>query len=96
MIDQAEAHALATSWLRERMQPCPSRIVDEDTQEHPLVWVFFYNSIRYLETGIFRDRLAGNGPLIVNRIDGSIHAGGTAHPPSFYVEQYVATLTPGT
>ena len=96
MIDQAEAHSRASAWLREHTQQCPCVLVDQHTQEHPFGWVFFYDSIRHLESGSFRDAIAGNAPLIVNRFNGSIHVTGTARPTSFYVEQYVATLTPDT
>ena len=43
-------------------------------------WVFFYNSKKYLETGEIRFALAGNAPLIVDALDGSLHVTGTAQP----------------
>jgi Immunity protein 35 len=30
-------------------------------------WVFFYNTREFIETGNFTSRLAGNGPVFVNR-----------------------------
>jgi hypothetical protein len=30
-------------------------------------WLFYYNSKAFIETGNFRDALAGNGPIFVDR-----------------------------
>jgi hypothetical protein len=30
-------------------------------------WIFFYNTREFIETGNFNSRLAGNGPIFVNR-----------------------------
>jgi hypothetical protein len=40
-------------------------------------WVFFYHSARYVQTGSLRDRLAGNGPIIVDRKTGLVTAYGS-------------------
>jgi hypothetical protein len=50
----------------------PFVIVDSHTIEKPDGWVFFYNTKRFVETGIDRYRLAGNGPVIVNKYDGTV------------------------
>jgi hypothetical protein len=39
-------------------------------------WIFFYNSRGFIETGNFRSRLAGNGPIFVDR------TGNLRHLPS--------------
>ena len=44
----------------------PFVIVDSLTLEKPYGWVFFYNSRKFVETGLLQYRLAGNGPVIVN------------------------------
>ena len=48
-------------------------IVEEDTIEKPFGWVFFYQSKIFLETGEYQHRVAGNGPLIVNREGGNLY-----------------------
>ena len=53
-------------------------IVDADTSEEIFGWVFFYNSRRFLETGEFSCRLAGNGPVIVDALSGEVTMLGTA------------------
>ena len=55
-------------------------------------WVFFYNSSRYLESGDFRDALAGNAPYLVNRSTGDIRETGTAHPIEYYIDKYEQDL----
>ena len=55
--------------------------------------MFFYQSSKYLETGDFRDQLAGNAPYIVNRTNGLLFETGTAHELDFYIEQYELTLS---
>jgi hypothetical protein len=64
----------------------------EFTIEKPFGWVFFYNSKKFLETGEIGFALAGNGPAMVNRYDGTIEFGGTANPPEFYIEEYERKL----
>ena len=55
-------------------------------------WVFFYNSSRYLESGDFRDALAGNASCLVNRSTGDIRLTGTAHPIEYYIDEYEQDL----
>lgn len=42
-------------------------IVHDQTVEVPEGWVFFYNSKEFVETRNFLSRLAGNGPIFVDR-----------------------------
>jgi hypothetical protein len=55
-------------------------LLDEETLDRSYGWVFFYQSKNYVETGRSSSRLAGNGPIVVLRSDGSIHELGTANP----------------
>lgn len=48
-------------------------IVEEHSIEREFGWVFFYQSKLFLETGEYQHRLAGNGPIIVNRASGALH-----------------------
>jgi hypothetical protein len=47
-------------------------ILDEHTIERPKCFVFFFQSDRYLRTGAVEDKLAGNGPGLVNRQTGEL------------------------
>ena len=63
-------------------------ILDEHTIEDDFGWVFFYQSKAYLDTGDFSHALAGNAPLLVSRLDGSLYETGTARPIEFYIENF--------
>lgn len=63
-------------------------IVDSLTIEEDFGWVFFYQSKKYLESGDSSDALVGNAPLIVSRVDGSLHQTGTVEPVEFYIENF--------
>ncbi len=57
-------------------------------QELPTGWVFYYDSVDYVETGDLRRAFIGNGPLFVGREDGSWIWTGTGEPVEYYVEQW--------
>jgi hypothetical protein len=40
-------------------------VVDNETIDEG--WLFYYNSKAFIESGNFRDALAGNGPIFVDR-----------------------------
>lgn len=67
-------------------------ILDDATLDKPYGWVFFYQSRAYVETGDFMEMLAGNAPVIFNRVSGEYHVTGTAHPVEDYISEYEATL----
>jgi hypothetical protein len=61
-------------------------IVDE--REYDFGWVFCYNSKEFVDSGDFKHQLAGNAPLIVDRVDGEIYVTGTAHRLEHYIDEY--------
>lgn len=63
-------------------------ILDDETIEREALWVFFYESREYLDTGDFSRQLVGNAPLIVDRADGSVHETGTSRPVERYIERH--------
>ena len=72
------------------------KIVEDLTQEHEFGWVFFYNSKKYLESGDFRNALAGNAPLIIDRNSGQLFVTGTAHGIDYYVDNFKKTGNPNS
>jgi hypothetical protein len=89
MLTKAQALEIVGEELR-RMSP-PGHdivVVDEDTIERNFGWVFFFNTRKFLETGIFEHRLAGNGPIIVNKHTGEVEFVGTYKSPMHFVEEY--------
>jgi hypothetical protein len=49
-------------------------------EDHPLGWVFYYDSRPHHETGDFRYAIAGNAPFLVSRDDGTLWSTGTRPP----------------
>jgi hypothetical protein len=71
MLRKSEALELVSKQLEEKSpENVQYVVVEESTIEKPWGWVFFYQSKKYLETGIFMHRLAGNGPVFVNKMTG--------------------------
>jgi hypothetical protein len=78
---------LAATWVRITSDDRLA-IIRNRTLAKPYGWIFFYGS---------RDRderIAGNAPIIVDRIDGEIRVTGTAQSLDTYLRQYEATLPP--
>jgi hypothetical protein len=63
-------------------------LLENETIERDSGWVFSYNSKKYLKTGDRRWALRGNAPIIVDRLDGSMHVTGTARPVEYYIAEY--------
>ena len=92
MLTLAEARERALAQVRSRPSGLPPGDelvpVDDDTLEREWGWVFFFASRRWLETGRPGLEHRGEGPLIVNRYDGSVHRTGTERPAEYYVTRY--------
>jgi hypothetical protein len=72
-LSMADALKLVLQRLQAMTTPgAPFAIVESHTIEKPYGWIFFYQSTKFLQTGLDQDKLAGNGPIIVNKYDGTI------------------------
>lgn len=69
-------------------------LVHDATIEKPWGWVFFYTSRKWQETNDIQYALAGNSPVIVERITGKLMPTGTAHSIEHYIETYERTGSP--
>ncbi|MEU9337052.1 YrhB domain-containing protein [Streptomyces sp. NPDC048290] len=49
------------------------RMVVVDVEEHELVWIVFWNSAEFARTRNPAFMLVGNGPYLVDRVDGTLH-----------------------
>jgi hypothetical protein len=96
MITKIEALELVSKKLRQ-MSPAadPFVPVEASTIERSFGWVFFYNSRKFLETGVTRYRLAGNGPIIVNKVSGEIVFCGSNKPPEELINDYETKFVNG-
>ena len=63
-------------------------IIENETIEGDFGWVFLYETKKYLESEDFGDGLLGNAPIIVSKLDGSLHETGTAESIEFYIENF--------
>lgn len=87
-ITYDEAKELANQWLLDKNCDFEIILIDESTIKEDFGWVFFYNSKKYLETGNFRDMLAGNAPLIIDKKTGQLTETGTAYNIDYYITKY--------
>jgi hypothetical protein len=66
-------------------------IVDDKVIERSWGWVFPYTTRGFLN-GDMRYAIAGNGPIMINRHDGTMRACGTGMPTEHYVDEYESEL----
>jgi hypothetical protein len=85
MLTFAQAQSLARSWVE--IVTNGSCELAEETVRRPYGWVFFYGS----KNG---ELIAGNAPIIVDRVDAEVRTTGTAEPLEYYLAKYEATLPP--
>jgi hypothetical protein len=80
MIDHDTALELARKHLTTLPVPAGQELVVNEaaTAERPVGWVFFFQSKKFLETGDVNDSIVGNGPILVDKRDGSLHQFNTA------------------
>jgi Immunity protein 35 len=93
MLDRSDALALVLGKLT-GMAPVGDEwvVLDEKTVEKSYGWIFFYNSRKFVETGQIIHRLAGNGPVIVNKFDESIEFYGSNPSVDIILEGYERKL----
>jgi hypothetical protein len=82
MLTREQAERLAQDYLV-RLAATGSEQLDlviTQSIERPNSWVFFYDSARHQQTLRISDALAGNGPIVVSKLDGALIQAGTAVP----------------
>jgi hypothetical protein len=84
-MNYAEAKELAETWVRLACHD-DAELVEESTIKKPYGWVFFYRGKK--------EALAGNAPIIIDRVNGELRVTGTARPITAYLEEYEASLPP--
>jgi hypothetical protein len=99
MISENEAWALVRTALEEknaaRRNEDKLALREGKVIEREFLFAFFFNSMRYFESGQFRDMLVGNGPIIVNRQSGEIKFCGTRKTPDVLVDEYDRRIREG-
>lgn len=88
MLSEDECRRLAAELLHSWR--LPHDLVITGAQEFTAGWVFFYNTEEFVRTGDIVHALGGNGPILVDRRDGTVHVtGSTAFPPEAWIEAYL-------
>ena len=89
MINKDKSIKIVMEKFREIENPdYPFAINESETITKPYGWVYFYNSKKNFETREFRYRLAGNGPVIVNKFTSELTLCGSAKDPEEYIRDY--------
>ena len=85
-----EGIILAESYLQARYgsKAKDLKIMEDKTIEVDFGWIFFYQSKSFLETNNSKFMLVGNAPLIVDKINRSVHPTGTCLPLQSYIDRY--------
>ena len=91
MINYKQALELAESYVR-IISEDKFVVRKEQTIKKPYGWIFFYQSREYLASGRFSDKLAGNAPFLIERVNNEIRVFGTAGSLRAYVAKYEAEL----
>jgi hypothetical protein len=63
-------------------------ILKDITIEEETYFIFFYDNQKFIETGDLSYRIAGNAPIIVNKLTGEKFITGTALPLEYYIDKY--------
>lgn len=64
-------------------------LLDTPIAEEDFGWVFGYQSVAFIKSGSLSDMLAGNAPLLVDRLTGNLFECGTAEPIETYISNFV-------
>ncbi|WP_406469852.1 YrhB domain-containing protein [Streptomyces sp. NBC_01615] len=71
MIDREFAVRLVEAQLE---RESPGQLLVAHVEEHELAWIVSYQSAEYVRTGDPAQLLVGNGPFLVDRVDGGLHS----------------------
>jgi hypothetical protein len=91
MLKYDQALILAETWIRVVVGDS-AQLLKDRVLKKPYGWIFCYQSSAYLASGDMSQALAGNAPIIVDRIDGEIRVTGTARPLREYLAKYESSL----
>lgn len=91
MLSDVDCRSLAEQCLARIAQQCGEDLVLMDRPfETPATLVFTYQTSDFVATGDFTNALAGNGPILVSKVTGTVEVAGTALPIENYIRQFEA------
>lgn len=88
MINREVAKNKVLSFLNTVYSDLEMLIIDGKTIENSILFVFFYNSKKYLLDKEESYALAGNGGIIVDKKDGFMFSTGTLKSIECYINEY--------
>lgn len=90
-ITKQQATEIARKTIADLKSGTEFVILEDKTVEKDFGWVFIYTPKKFMETKDRKYLVPGNGPLVVNRSDGSTRFLSTAAPPAKAIEEYERT-----
>lgn len=91
MLTYKQALILAETWCRVLCGDGVQIIIDK-VMKKPYGWIFFYQHTSFLASDDYHHALAGNAPIIIDRVNGEIRVTGTSKPLNEYLADYEATI----
>lgn len=91
MLDKEEARQIALEIIGHLAKTSGNQyvILENAIKEHPLAWVFPFNTATYDASRDFRDLVLGLGPIVVKRKSGEARMAKTMRMDEF-LEHYLA------
>ena len=88
MLSYTKAQKLAETWVELTTE---GACEISQVEDKPYGWIFYFISKDYDPNDVSIP-MAGNTPIIIDRVDGEIRVTGTAYPAEHYIKEYEATL----
>ena len=91
MLSDVDCRTLAEQCLARIARKCGEDLVLMDRPfESPATLAYTYQTSDFVETGDFTHALAGNGPILVSKLTGTVEVAGTALPVEDYIPEFEA------
>jgi hypothetical protein len=91
MFSDTDCRSLAEKCLARIAQQCGEDLVLIDRPfETPATLVYTYQTSDFVATGDFTHALAGNGPILVSKVTGTVEVAGAALPVENYIRDFEA------
>jgi hypothetical protein len=91
MLSDADCRSLAEQCLARIAQQCGEALVLMTRPfETSATLAYNYQTAEFVATGDFTYALAGNGPILVSKLNGTVEVAGTARPVEHYIRAFEA------
>lgn len=91
MLSDVDCRSLAEQCLFRIARQCGEDLVLMDRSfDTTATLAYTYQTVDYVATGDFTHALAGNGPILVNKLTGTIEVAGTALTVEDYIREFEA------